>query len=171
MSSIIKVDTLQTAAGGVPTAADLGINTTGSVLQVVQEYVASTGGVATTSTAFAPSGIIASLTPKFSNSLILVNFSSTMGDVTSASMMMVKMYQKIGTGSYLPMSGSNNYHVGYMEPSHNRYGPFAFNGSYTATSTDTLSYQVYFLSGSSGVSVRVAHPSSSYALTLTEIAG
>ena len=36
MTSIIKVDTIQTAAGGVPTAADLGLNVSGSVLQVKQ---------------------------------------------------------------------------------------------------------------------------------------
>jgi hypothetical protein len=35
MTSILKVDTIQTAAGGTPTAADLGLNVTGSVLQVV----------------------------------------------------------------------------------------------------------------------------------------
>ena len=34
MTSIIKVDTLQKANGATPTAADLGINTTGSVLKV-----------------------------------------------------------------------------------------------------------------------------------------
>ena len=34
MTSIIKVDQIQTAAGATPTAADLGINTTGSVLKV-----------------------------------------------------------------------------------------------------------------------------------------
>jgi len=34
MTSIIKVDTLQKANGATPTAADLGINTTGTVLQV-----------------------------------------------------------------------------------------------------------------------------------------
>ena len=34
MTSIIKVDQIQTAAGSTPTAADLGINTTGTVLQV-----------------------------------------------------------------------------------------------------------------------------------------
>ena len=32
----LKVDTIQTAAGGVPTASDLGINIAGSVLQVVR---------------------------------------------------------------------------------------------------------------------------------------
>ena len=34
MTSILKVDTLQKANGATPTAADLGINTTGNVLQV-----------------------------------------------------------------------------------------------------------------------------------------
>jgi hypothetical protein len=34
MSSILKVDQIQTAAGGTPTAADLGLNVSGSVLQV-----------------------------------------------------------------------------------------------------------------------------------------
>ena len=34
MTSIIKVDTIQTTAGTAPTAGDLGINTTGTVLQV-----------------------------------------------------------------------------------------------------------------------------------------
>ena len=35
MTSILKVDTIQTAAGGTPTAADLGLNVSGSVLQVI----------------------------------------------------------------------------------------------------------------------------------------
>ena len=38
MTSILKVDTLQTAAGGVPTAGDLGINTTGTVLEQVSGW-------------------------------------------------------------------------------------------------------------------------------------
>ncbi len=42
MTSIIKVDQIQTLAGTAPTAADLGINVTGSVLQVVQATPAPT---------------------------------------------------------------------------------------------------------------------------------
>jgi hypothetical protein len=38
MSSIIKVDQIQLADGSTPTAGDLGFNTTGSVLQVVQTH-------------------------------------------------------------------------------------------------------------------------------------
>ena len=41
MTSIIKVDTLQKANGATPTAADLGINTTGTVLQVVSGSTSS----------------------------------------------------------------------------------------------------------------------------------
>jgi hypothetical protein len=55
MTSIIKVDQIQTAAGGVPTAGDLGVNVTtadmpsGGVLQVANVY--STNSIAVTSTA------------------------------------------------------------------------------------------------------------------------
>jgi len=38
MTSIIKVDQIQNAAGGVPTASDLGINTTGTVLEQVSGW-------------------------------------------------------------------------------------------------------------------------------------
>lgn len=38
MTSIIKVDQIQNAAGGVPTAGDLGINTTGTVLEQVSGW-------------------------------------------------------------------------------------------------------------------------------------
>lgn len=38
MTSIIKVDQIQTAAGGIPTAGDLGIDTTGTVLEHLEGY-------------------------------------------------------------------------------------------------------------------------------------
>ena len=38
MTSILKVDTLQTAAGGVPTAGDLGLNTDGTILQHLEGH-------------------------------------------------------------------------------------------------------------------------------------
>jgi hypothetical protein len=71
MSSIIKVDTIQTAAGGTPTAADLGLNTTGSVLQVVEERY--TARVSTSSTGWSTTGFTVSITPKSTNSKILVS--------------------------------------------------------------------------------------------------
>ena len=38
MTSIIKVDQIQTAAGGVPTAGDLGLNTTGTILEHIEGH-------------------------------------------------------------------------------------------------------------------------------------
>ena len=73
MASIIKVDTIQTAAGGTPTAGDLGLNTTGTVLQVVQ------GAPLTSSTGLNNSSYASimsvTITPTASNSSFLLMFS------------------------------------------------------------------------------------------------
>ena len=71
MASIIKVDTIQTAAGGTPTAADLGINTTGTVLQVVQ----GTGTTVTTVTsanAWTTTDASVTITPSSASSKIYI---------------------------------------------------------------------------------------------------
>lgn len=55
MSSIIKVDQIQKADGSTPTAGDLGLNTTGSVLQVKQ--ISSATITSTTSSSWTDTGI------------------------------------------------------------------------------------------------------------------
>jgi len=70
MSSIIKVDTIQTAAGGVPTAGDLGLNITGSVLQTVAGR--STTALDTTSTSM-QTVASANITPSTTSNAILIN--------------------------------------------------------------------------------------------------
>ena len=72
MTSIIKVDTLQKANGGTPTAADLGINTAGTVLQVVKSPVSDTQ--ITTSSAThneISTGFRVAITPKSTSSTII----------------------------------------------------------------------------------------------------
>jgi len=70
MASIIKVDTIQTAAGGTPTAADLGI--TGSTVQTA--ISAEMSGTYTNSTlnTYTDTGIEVSITPSSANSKILI---------------------------------------------------------------------------------------------------
>jgi len=88
MTSIIKVDQIQTAAGATPTIADLGVNITstsmptGAVLQVVQE-VGSTGRQVYSSTSYF-NLITASITPKFSTSKILVSVHTSITRQSSA---------------------------------------------------------------------------------------
>ena len=73
MTSILKVSTIQNTAGAAPTAADLGLNVIGSVLQVVS--AASTGGLDTTSQSFADlPGMTASITPTSATSKILITY-------------------------------------------------------------------------------------------------
>ena len=78
MTSIIKVDNIQKANGSVPKASDLGINTTGSVLQVVQSR--NNGAtIATTSNTLIDTGISLSITPSSTSNKILItaNFTGT----------------------------------------------------------------------------------------------
>ena len=143
---------------------------TGSVIQVQRNYVVtSSGHIETTSTSLAASGITQSITPTANGNLILVDFNSAMADKTGTGAYgQGRMYMKIGSGSYAQMSGAGVYHIGYMQQGQNRYGTISFGGSYTATSTDTLTFQPY-ISSSSG-NFRIVHENSSYHLTLTEIA-
>jgi len=71
MTSIIKVDTIQTAAGGTPTASSLGIGGTGKIGQIVQ--TTKTDLFSTTSTSFVDvTGVTASITPTATSSKIYV---------------------------------------------------------------------------------------------------
>ena len=71
MTSIIKVDTLQTAAGGVPTAADLGLNVSGSVVQV-QRHSFTNQTIMGSTSYVSVSGSSFTFTPKASSSTLII---------------------------------------------------------------------------------------------------
>ena len=71
MTSTIKVDTIQTAAGGTPTAANLGLNVSGSVLQVKQAIKADRQTISTFLWTDI-SGLSVTITPTSTTSKILV---------------------------------------------------------------------------------------------------
>ena len=146
---------LDASAGFVPEA--------GAVVQCVQYYNPITGYEQTASTSMVASSITKTITPKFENSLIIVQSSIAMADPIS-DYMMSQMYLN---GS--PMTGSSIYQVGYQNSSYVRYAPFVFQGNYTCTTTSPLTFTVYYRSGN-GTNVRITHADSSSALTLWEIA-
>ena len=74
MSSILKVDTIQTAAGGTPTAADLGLNVSGSTLQIVRTSASTDFTFA--GTTWATWGTL-NITPASTSSKLLVLFSGS----------------------------------------------------------------------------------------------
>ena len=69
MTSIIKVDTIQTAAGGTPTASSLGIG--GTIGQVVQGTLTSTFASSNEPTSPVDIGLSATITPSSTSSKIL----------------------------------------------------------------------------------------------------
>jgi len=69
MSSILKVDTIQTTAGAAPTTKDLGF-AAGSVIQTVQGTLGSAANTNTTS--YTDTGLTATITPTNATSKILV---------------------------------------------------------------------------------------------------
>ena len=92
MTSIIKVDQIQTASGSTPTATDLGINTTGTVLQVVSGITQSQTQNSSTNT-YTDMGITLSITPTSSTSKILVITSqagNTVGDPDKVSVRLMR---------------------------------------------------------------------------------
>ena len=97
MSSILKVDTIQTAAGGTPTAADLGLNVSGSVLQVVQVRYTTASTLAVN--AFTDTGLSASITPSSATSKILVT-GYMMGAANEGGQegQMFRLYRNTGSG-------------------------------------------------------------------------
>ena len=69
--STIKVDTIQTRAGAVPKASDIGINVTGTVLQVVS--TTKTDTFSSSSSSFTDiTGLSVAITPTSTSSKILV---------------------------------------------------------------------------------------------------
>ncbi len=158
--SILKVDTLQPATAS-------GVHIAGHVLQVQETSDLNSGNITVSSNSLTATGIICSITPQKNNSIILIDWLAIMSDHPN-NFGYGTMYLKVGNGSYAAMSGSGNYTAGYKNSSYNRYAPIGMSGKYQVTSTDTLSFQPYYLSNSG--TLTVVHNTSSYCLRLTEVA-
>lgn len=77
MTSILKVDQIQTTAGAAPTATDLGLSTAGNVLQVQQGVMTGRETVSAGSMQNVGSGFEVAITPSSTSSKILVQTSLT----------------------------------------------------------------------------------------------
>jgi hypothetical protein len=83
MTSIIKVDTIQTSAGGTPTASSLGIGGVGKLGQVIQAVKTDTTTI-NSQTFTTISGLSLNITPTATSSKILLMMSVTgAGDMSA----------------------------------------------------------------------------------------
>ena len=160
MTSIIKVDTIQTSAGGTPTASSLGIS--GTIGQVVS--VNFNTGVNTTSNSWVATGHIASITPSSTSSKVLVSVNMGDGFMSETTGNLGVRIHSNASGSYVDVS-NNGFRL--------RSSPNAINtggGSLmildSPNTTSSFSYQAFFNYDGSGTAVYY-HNSSSFQTTMT----
>ena len=176
MTSIIKVDTLQKANGATPTAADLGINVAGNVLQTIYSEYSTYGS--SSSTSFFAMPLSATITPKFSNSKILVTVSLNGLYINGNGRVVTQeLYKSIGGGSASSVHRFNST-AGYVVPGDEpSYGTYTNSYNYieTAGSTSNLLYQIYLQQNSSGTvywnNYNVLNGDTKSTMLLQEIAG
>ena len=159
MTSIIKVDTLQKANGGTPTADDLGINTTGTVLQVVSANYSTV--ITSDNNTWVDTGLSCAITPKFSNSkiMILVDQNGRVESSWMAYRMLRNTLEIKGVGYYLLDNNSTN------------NSSISFNFLDSPNTTSEITYKTQFMRSQGGGDVKVNDNSAPATILLLEIAG
>ena len=117
MTSIIKVDTIQTAAGGTPTASSLGIGGIGKIGQHLSSTKFTSGGASSTSTTYISTPVTANITPSSTSSKILIAFNLSIYKTGGDNQIDVRVLRTVGgsdtevveTGSLATSNSSDHY--------------------------------------------------------------
>ena len=166
--SILKVDQIQLANGNTPTAGDLGLNTTGTVLQTLNQTLSSQTG--TTSTSFVTTGLSVTITPKSTSSKILIMTSGTNYNEGAN----LHQYHTIYRGTNNLGSGSQGMAINSAGSGSNaRWSQSGLVHLDTPSTTSAITYTLYFKANtSSGGTVYIVyganHP---HKMIVQEIAG
>lgn len=168
MTSILKVDQIQNTAGGVPTAGDLGLNVSGSLLQVVEgSTITQVEGSYSSATSL---GLSASITPLSTSSkiLILVNLTGCGSRDTGT------LWRGILRRDTTDLCTFNNYTGSQFNSGSETY----VNGTYydSPNTSSSVTYAMYGerMSGSNNcyaIHNNSANPRQRATITLMEIAG
>ena len=174
MTSIIKVDTLQTAAGGVPTASDLGLNVTGSVLQVKNDTVANL--ITNSSDGWMDTGLSVTITPSSATNYFYVMFEGEffMTDTSNAKGFGFNIYKDNTAVTTSPNDGLNRPYDHYQDDTSERIFTRSSKTWYDVTGTlSPVTFTVKFTAYQGDVTpVGMSFDSETQrSLTVMEIAG
>ncbi len=162
MTSIIKVDQIQLANGSSPTIGDLGINDSGTVLQVQSDALNTSSGLSSSS--WVDTGLSVTLTPKSTNSKFILcpSVTGSVGYFTwgirlvrDGSLITESINSNAGNRIAATMS-HNDYNAGSGDTNDsNRYQMHTLAGSFhdTTSATDTttaITFKVQWYSYSAG---------------------
>jgi hypothetical protein len=167
MTSILKVSTIQNTAGGAPTAADLGLNVAGSVLQVVR--TGWSNYATTSSTSLVNTGRSATITPTSVNSKVLILLTFGYYAANGVSDYLISTFFRngtdIGQGSYpcMMLNRLGNTDSNYTQ---------AVTGSlYDSPATTSTVVYDWYVRTSGGSSITYGDARMANSITLIEIAG
>ena len=175
MTSTLQVQTLQGPTSGadsntIRVADNHKLYAKGHVVQVQTYYVGELAGhIQTTSNAFQESGCKVTITPEFSNSLIVCDFVTSMSFIAATSA--TSLYTRLLLNS---VAYGREHTTGFMQRSDtaiSSYQPTVFKTVHSNLAAGTpVEFKVQFKSNVSGQNVVLAHNNSSITMTLTEIA-
>ena len=167
MTSILKVSTIQNTAGAAPTAADLGLNVTGSVLQVVR--TGWSDYTTTSSTSYVNTGKSATITPTSVNSKVLILLTFGYYASNGISDYIISTFLRngtdIGQGSYPSMMLNR---LGYTD---SNYTQTVTGSLYDSPATTSAVVYDWYVKTSGGSSVTYSDSRMANSITLMEIAG
>ena len=148
--SEIRVDAIKTRAGAVPKASDLGLNTTGNVIQTVTTGTVSRTELTSTGS-WVDTNYTLSITPQFSNSKILFNSTTNFRLAGSTPIRGgIRIQRTISGSSTLVWNTSNHietFQVRNADNEHDTLGSVTFLDSPSTTSSVTYLLQAYMLTG------------------------
>jgi hypothetical protein len=168
MTSILKVDNIQKANGSVPKVSDLGLNVTGSVLQVKQ-LVFAKETITTSSATFVSTGKSLAITPSATSSKILIQVCGGSGHCPYVNQFCISTIYRGSTNlSTNGIENIGNSTTGLSVSPHN----IVFLDSPNTTSEVT--YTPYYRSQPTKPNVYwnlAGNDGADFTITLTEIAG
>lgn len=140
MTSLIKVDSIQTSSGGIPTASSLGIG--GTIGQVVSSTQSS--NQSTTSTSYVTSNHSVTITPSSTSSKILV---SVLGGGTYLFGTNYALYATIYRGgSNIGVGGDSGFYRLFKSASGELIGPMCMYVLDSPSTTSATTYTAYYRS-------------------------
>ncbi len=167
MSSVLKVDTIQTTAGAAPTTKDLGF-AAGSVIQVVHA-VDTSSQTSTGGSSYVDTGLSCDITPKFSTSKVLVIVGQPLM-MSIATTDAREVYYRIVRDSTGLVEGGSQFDLTHSAAyqSTGWFNGLNYLDSPATTSTTTYKTQFYISAGTADVYCN--YGSTDATITLMEIA-
>jgi len=167
--STIKVDAIQKVNGSVPKAGDLGLNITGTVLQVKQSVIAKST-ITTSSATFVSTGQSLAITPSATSSKILIQVCGGAGHCPYVDQFMISTIYRDSTD----LSGAEGLETIGNSTSGLSLSPHNIVFLDSPNTTSEVTYTPYYRSQPTKPNVYfnlAGAESADFTITLTEIAG